>query len=754
MRFTNQGVRLGAVAAILLLSTACAVTPQQREAKHMRNGKKYLTAKEFKKAAIEFKVASQNMPKDAEPLYQLGMTYLSGGAPQLALEAFQKAATVDPRNEAAQYQVALFQVGSNHQDQLLAAEQVLKKYSAAHPRDEDSLGALALAEAKLGNKADALKLLSTAATTDPSNLRAASAVIALYTAKGDLNAAKEVAWGLGKQLPDSPGAAILRAQVSLAERDVTDADAQISRALALQGDFEPALELRLRRDLALRDRTDAEQTTQELAKLPDNRTWSLYARMLFAERKYDEGTVEYERVLKAHDDDVAIRDEYSAMMIAIGRRKQAELILAGTLAKSPKDAAALLQRVTLEIDARNTEGAAQDIQALLDLYGSSAPLSYQEARLAALRGDRVAQGNLLAETLRQNPRLFRARLDLAETLYSWGKARDALSILEQSSPAEKASLEYLFHHNMALMATGDWDQARKGVDAGLARVRSPGFLYQDGRLKARNHDLVGARESLEASFQEQPSSSRTLSLLAEVMHAQGESPKFVTMLRDAIAKNPGSISLQIALGSQLTALGDLNGARAAYEAARVAGDVPGADVAIAQLEMQAGSLDTAKQELTSLIKNHDNAAARMLLAEIEIRKGSRNDAIPHYLKAIELEPSNVAAVNNLAAVIPADANTKGDALFWAQKALALAPTNPIVEDTIGWIYYRQGKFGDALPLLERSLKSLDRPLAHYHLAAALIKGGDASRGWKEYEIALKLDPNSSARNEVRSLFDK
>jgi tetratricopeptide (TPR) repeat protein len=309
MPFTNQGRRLsalrpGAVVAMVIVSAACAVTPQQREAKHIRNGKKYLAAKEYKKAAIEFKVASQNVPKDGEPLYQLGMTYLSAGAPQLALDAFQKAMTADPKHVAARYQVALFQVGTNHREQLIAAEQVLKNYLAAHPGDAVSAGALALAEAKLGNNEDAMKLLSTVGAQDAAHLRAASAVIALYTAKGDLRTAKEIALEISSQFPDSPGAAILRAQVSLAAQDAADADAEISRALALQEDFEPALELRLRRDLALRDQPGAEQTTQKLAKLPDRRTWSLYARMLFAERKYGEGAAEYDRVLKEHSGDL------------------------------------------------------------------------------------------------------------------------------------------------------------------------------------------------------------------------------------------------------------------------------------------------------------------------------------------------------------------------------------------------------------------------------------------------------------------
>ena len=54
----------------------------------MTRGRKFAASNEFRKAVIEFKVASQNMPKDPEPVYQLGMTYLRAGAAELAVESF------------------------------------------------------------------------------------------------------------------------------------------------------------------------------------------------------------------------------------------------------------------------------------------------------------------------------------------------------------------------------------------------------------------------------------------------------------------------------------------------------------------------------------------------------------------------------------------------------------------------------------------------------------------------------------------
>ena len=80
------------VAALLFLA-ACARTPEGREADHLQKGKNYVEKKEYRKAVIEFKIASQNMPKDAEPFYQMGMTYLRGGAGSWLWRLFRRSWT-------------------------------------------------------------------------------------------------------------------------------------------------------------------------------------------------------------------------------------------------------------------------------------------------------------------------------------------------------------------------------------------------------------------------------------------------------------------------------------------------------------------------------------------------------------------------------------------------------------------------------------------------------------------------------------
>ena len=746
-----SGPKMLAWAALCL--AACSGTPESREAAHLARGNKYLSAGEFKKASIEFKVASQNMPKDAEPVYRLAMTYLKGGASRQALESLNKAVALNPHHGDAQFQLSLFKVGSNRPELLQQARQALTERISQNPADAEALGALALAEAKLGNKEEAQRRLLAFVDNKPANLRPAEFTIAVYMAKADTAGAKGLAKAIAEHAPGSPDAAVLMAQVSMATHDSAAADAEVSRALALKPDFRPALEFRMRRQVSNSDQAGAEQTAKAISQLPDKQSWPEYARVLFLDKKVDLGKAEYERVLREHEDPADLRAEFALLLIAAGRLPEAEATVAETLKKYPRDAGALLQKATLEIDKGNLDAAAGDIKTLRYMKVASGQLSFQESRIMAARGEKVREGDLLTDTLQMSPRFLRARLALAQLLSNSGKGRNALVILDQADTAEKTTPEYLYSRNAALISAGEWDEARKGVNTGLANGAAlPGFHYQDAVLRARNSDFTGARNSIEAGLRLAPADPLGWTLLGDAMQKQGVSTLFLAKLKAAAAKNPSSAALQQMLGDQLVRTGDNTAARTALDASRTAGGQAQADPDIALLEMKSGALDAAKQRLLKLVNTHDSARSRLLLAEIETRNGSPEGAIREYTRALALEPSNATVMNNLAAIL-ADRRQYDDAVFWAQKALALVPGSPIILDTIGWTYYRQGKYEAALPFLDKSLRADNRPIAHYHLAAELLKSGDAARARGEFEEAVKQDPNASSRAELAPLFE-
>lgn len=742
------------LAAGLLLMAACSRTPQQLEAEHMGKAKAYLAKKEYRKAVIEFKIASQNMPRDPEPLYQLAALYDEAKAGALAIETLHRALGVDPTHEASQLRLATIQVSSGHDDTVEEARRTLEGYLGKHPKDANALGSLALAEAKLNRPDQALGYLETVLAINPADLRPASLLVARYAAKGDVESAKAVSRLVEQRLPNSAEAAVLAAQVAAASSDRSGVEAQLKRALSLKADFGPALEMQFRKKILDRDAAGAEEVARALSRLPDRKYWTLYGRVLFSERKLDQGMAEYARVLAEHKGDAGVSNEYSALLQGSGRRKEAAAQVAATLRADPNDADALLQRASLAIENGDLTAASNDIEMLRQRRIVSSAVSYQESRIFAAQNNVIRQGDALAEALRLNPQMLPARLTLSRLLVASGKAKNALVVLDEASAVEKNTLEFGFHRTAALMADGEWAEARKGVDSALAVSRQAGILYHDAVLRLHEKDIAGARKSLEEALVLSPVDPPILLLLGQVLGQQGETARFLELLSETTAKAPQSIPLQMMLGGERQKQGDRQGARTAFLAARSAGGVAEADPAIAMLDMEAGAIDPARRRLLDLVKTRETVLVRTLLAELEARPGapSPEAAVPHYLQILNLDPANGMALNNLAALMERLGKLE-EAASWGKKALAAAPSNPMVADTIGWIYYRMGKYEAALSHLQNSLRLLDRPLAHYHLAAALAKTGNTQQGREQFDIALRQDPNSPARAVVAPLFE-
>ncbi|HUA59649.1 MAG TPA: tetratricopeptide repeat protein, partial [Verrucomicrobiae bacterium] len=105
---------------------------------------------------------------------------------------------------------------------------------------------------------------------------------------------------------------------------------------------------------------------------------------------------------------------------------------------------------------------------------------------------------------------------------------------------------------------------------------------------------------------------------------------------------------------------------------------------------------------------------------------------------IELQPDNAQALNYLGYML-ADRNVKLDeASQLVQKALKMEPENGAFLDSMGWIYYRQGKYSEAQGLLERALAQTPDPTIHDHLGDVLAKMGRTKEAASEWQASLKL----------------
>jgi tetratricopeptide (TPR) repeat protein len=116
-----------------------------------------------------------------------------------------------------------------------------------------------------------------------------------------------------------------------------------------------------------------------------------------------------------------------------------------------------------------------------------------------------------------------------------------------------------------------------------------------------------------------------------------------------------------------------------------------------------------------------------------------------FYKAIDLgEEPLAAAAQNYIAYMWAERGEKLDSgLKLIQKALATDPENGAYLDTLGWIYYMQGRYTDALRELQKAQGSVQNdPAVWEHLGDTWQKLGNRDEASKHWKKALEFDPES------------
>ena len=121
-------------------------------------------------------------------------------------------------------------------------------------------------------------------------------------------------------------------------------------------------------------------------------------------------------------------------------------------------------------------------------------------------------------------------------------------------------------------------------------------------------------------------------------------------------------------------------------------------------------------------------------------------------RLIELRPDNPQAYNALGYAY-ADRNERlAEARQLIEKALALAPDDGFILDSMGWVLYRQGDLKAALTYLEQAYRQRDDPEIAAHIGEVMWAQGrqdDARQLWLRMQ---KKHPSNEALGEVLRRF--
>lgn len=114
-------------------------------------------------------------------------------------------------------------------------------------------------------------------------------------------------------------------------------------------------------------------------------------------------------------------------------------------------------------------------------------------------------------------------------------------------------------------------------------------------------------------------------------------------------------------------------------------------------------------------------------------------------KSIALDPANAAEAYNYIGFMWAEHNLHLDeAEEMIGRALQLDPNNGAYLDSLGWVYYRKGKYDEALNQLLRAAQNLKRddPIVFEHIGDVYSKLNRVPQALEFWQKAIALDPGN------------
>jgi tetratricopeptide (TPR) repeat protein len=408
------------------------------------------------------------------------------------------------------------------------------------------------------------------------------------------------------------------------------------------------------------------------------------------------------------------------------------------------DVMPLVMRAQVYLATVRAKEAEQDLIQALARNSHNVLAHYLLSKVHQVHGAENARRHELSQAVDFAPNWLRPRLELAHSLTEDGQPAAAIEILEDMPREQQSDLAVITEFNWALLALDD----RIGLRRSLNRVvdqKNPDILIQEGILRLRVRDMVGARRFFQLALQIKPEDIRAADAVAQSYFSENKPDLALGAVRDYASRYPKSGGLQYLLGTWLVRLNYPGEARTAFDAAINA--APGFLAALekrADLDIASGNPDAALQAIASIAAAPGGeSSAELALGMIEERTGgNRESAIAHYRKALNADPDNIVALNNLAFHLAAAGNRSDEALTLALRARKLDPSNASVNDTLGWAYYNTGAYQLAVRYLQEAVAQEVKAGRKYRLAMALYKTGEREKARASLRDALKIDASA------------
>ena len=325
---------------------------------------------------------------------------------------------------------------------------------------------------------------------------------------------------------------------------------------------------------------------------------------------------------------------------------------------------------------------------------------------------------------------------------------------------------------------GDFKRAQELVDRLLLHQKDhPRYLECRALLLIRSGQRVLARSDAQRLKTLAPQDLTTVEIEARLFSAEGRHAEAVSILENALKDQPPALRSRGA--ALLEELGSEPALRAAETILRKATEADSDHAARLKLALFLGrrgkheeafglwrkacsdgppealasagvflgytdqSTDAERDAVATWLEStiRDQPKSAILLAQFGLLREKQNrfdDAAALYRRALELNPRQVTALNNLAWLLSTQAGKGDESLALIDRAIAVSGPIPPLLDTRAMALLSLGKNDPAIKDLETAVEVNPTSNRLLHLARAQLVNGDRVASLRSYELALKV----------------
>jgi len=486
----------------------------------------------------------------------------------------------------------------------------------------------------------------------------------------------------------------------------------------------------------------------------DTESWLMLGRLYKLNQNSPEAEKAYKRAL---DNDANNEDALTGLAMVysdLGDNKQAAEMLKRAAEKSPNSRSLTALAGTYE-QMREYSLAAETLRKALELSpGNASELKKAMARDLMLSDQLDDALKVYQQIADEEPRdaetqlrisqIYRQKRDFAKARGASDKAKelDPNSIeirysdvnLLEAEGKEKEAID-LLNDIISSTAKKNYTASEKGNRVVL--------LERLGSMYRANDQNAQAIEAFRQMSEVDPDMAARAELqIIETYRTSKELAKAESEAKAAVAKYPDDRALR---GMYATVLADQGKSDAAIaEMKKLVADKPDRDtwISLAQVYEKAkrySDMAKAIDEAGKLSESKEDKENILFLRGAMFEKQKKYDeAEAEFRKLLSQNPDSAAALNYLGYML-ADRNVRlPEALQLITKAVEREPGNGAYLDSLGWVYYRLGRYGEAETQLKIAVdKTANDPTVHDHLGDVYYKQGKLKDAIIEWEASLK-----------------